>query len=537
MPALYTYSLIAVLAVSLLLFSTAALQARASERLPTFGLTLYCASIAVWSGSLFLTTLPGYAGLAERLAASGAFVVASFMHVAYDYSKQSKYGLVWLGYSAATLITVVGLVNTGLLYSPGSYLAGPLFWPSMALATCASALPVWRLAQAYQRADVLGRRQLVLLGVSGIVGFSGALWNAVALTRDDASPIPMLMVLASLLILAGLLRQSQRAAGRRLLERSLIFAALTALLSTAFLVAVLTWLRREAAPLLEHGLGLLFVLFMAALAFEPLRQRVQQALAGRLLTAHASSAELASELARQEERAAQAQRLAELGQFTSAVAHEVRNPLGVISAHARLLEEDAANVEACEAIREQVQRASHFVDDLLRYGRPRPLELEMLDISAILALARSTAVSARRESDESALQVQWQMPNRSLIVEADSAQLLQVFVVLFSNSLEAMQSSPKKRCRVTAEKRGDRALICIEDSGAGLPEEIAERVFEPFVTGRKREGAGGGTGLGLAIGRAIVQRHQGEIVAGASDLGGAQFSIDLPTVQRILDKD
>lgn len=533
MPTLYTYSLIAVLAVALLLFSTAALQSRTGDgRVPTVGLTLYCASVAFWSGTLFLNALPGYIGIAERLAQSGAFVVASFVHVAYDYSKQPHYRLVWLGYAAAVVITAVGIVDTGLLYSPGSYRAGPLFWPSMALAICASALPVWRLVQAFLRADAVRRRQLAILGVSGVTGFSGAWWNAVSLTHGDASPFPMVMVLASLFLLAGLLRQSQRAAGRRLLERSLLFAALTALLSTAFLVIVLTWLREEAAPLLEHGLGLLFVLFMASLAFEPLRQRVQQLLARRLLSSHASSAELAVELGRQEERAAQAQRLAELGQFTSAVAHEVRNPLGVIAAHARLLEDDAQNAEACVAIREQVQRASRFVDDLLRYGRPRPLDLEMLDVCTTLALARSMTVSALGDS---ASDVVWEMPDQGLLLEADSAQLLQAFVVLFSNAVEAMQASDVKRCRITATKRDGRIVIDVEDSGPGLPAAIAARAFDPFVTGRKREGAGGGTGLGLAIARSIVERHQGEVTAGASELGGAVFTVSVPAVQRILE--
>src|SRR5262249_23714277 len=100
----------------------------------------------------------------------------------------------------------------------------------------------------------------------------------------------------------------------------------------------------------------------------------------------------------------------------------------------------------------------------------------------------------------------------------------------------AGQEAPRPpRVRVTCRTEGDLLRVSVEDSGPGIPPHIAPRLFEPFVTGRKREGARSGTGLGLAIARGIVNRHGGAISAGVSaTLGGASFQVELPRYQPVL---
>ncbi|MFP2934304.1 sensor histidine kinase, partial [Pyxidicoccus sp. 3LG] len=244
----------------------------------------------------------------------------------------------------------------------------------------------------------------------------------------------------------------------------------------------------------------------------------------------ASGSELAAALAAQEARADQAARLAELGQFTSAVAHEVRNPLGVLAAHLKLLERRGGDPESVAAMREQIERASHFVDELLRYGRPRPLELRRVDVPTLLALACSTA---RQGLGALTPEVAFDPPgSETLEVEADQSQLSQVFVILLENALLALREVPAPRLQVRCERRGTHLLVRVEDSGAGIPPELLPRLFQPFVTGRKREGPRPGTGLGLAIARGIIERHGGNIRAGRSEaLGGACFELELPLTQ------
>ena len=78
-------------------------------------------------------------------------------------------------------------------------------------------------------------------------------------------------------------------------------------------------------------------------------------------------------------------------------------------------------------------------------------------------------------------------------------------------------------------------VVRVEDNGPGVPAEIEGMLFQPFVTGRGRDGPRPGTGLGLAIARGIVERHGGAIRAGTSaELGGARFEVVLPKVQRLL---
>lgn len=534
MTPLYAYSLLPILSVSLLLCFSLLIYAGRSM----LGLMLYCGTVAVWTGALLLCVFPATAELGERLAPVGAFIVASFAHAAYDLTRQRHYLAVWLAYAVAAAITTVGFFVPGLLYSPVTFRAGPAFWPAMGLALVAGSLPLAQLWRAHRRAGAVERRELVILAVSGIIGTLGAWANAVLLTHGWAVPYPMLMVLASVLLVTGLVERLERASGRRLLERSVLYAALAALLSAGFLFGVMTVMSQSVEPLLrQYRLGALFLLFMAALAVEPLRQQAQRLLGKKLLGGHARSEDLAHELVQQEARADQSARLAELGSFVSAVAHEVRNPLGVIAAHVKLLERGGADAEACDAIRAELRRASTFIEDLMRYGRPRPLELRMIDLAATLRLSQSTALSGAGVDTDA---IAWRGIDaiEQTLIEADQAQIMQVFVVIFDNAILALQNAERKVCQVNLEKRADGVVVAVEDSGPGLPSEIRDRVFLPFVTGRKREGAPGvtrgGTGLGLAIAKSIVERHQGQITFQPASLGGAACSVWLPRVQAIV---
>lgn len=527
MTLLYAYSLIPVLSVSLLLFLSLLLYGRWMR-----GLMFYCAAIAVWSAVLLSLALPGAPAFTRQLAQVGAFVSASFVHAAFDFTRQRNYALVWLVYAVALAITLVGAAWPGLLYSPVTFEPGPAFWPAHILGLGAVLLPVWHIVRAYPSADAAARRQLRTLGVSGTIGFLGAWINSIALAHGVVVPYPMLMVLGSLFLLTGLLRQIQQAAGKRLLERSLVYAAMTAFLWAGFLFGVMTLMQQPESQLQQYRIGAFFLLCMAALAFEPVRLHVQGLLSRLLLSEHVASHDLAEQLAQQEQRADQAERLAELGTFVSAVAHEIRNPLGVIAANVRLLETGVPAADVAQAIRSQVERASTFVDDLLRYGRPRPLELRLIDLPNTIRLAHSAALQVGPSSGT----IDWHgldtLP--ALVIEADQGQVTQVFTILFSNALHALDGRERSACSVAVGKQHGAVWITVDDNGPGIPDALLGRLFQPFVTGRKREGTRSGTGLGLAIAKGIVERHHGTLVAGRSPMGGAQFRIELPTAQRLI---
>lgn len=153
-----------------------------------------------------------------------------------------------------------------------------------------------------------------------------------------------------------------------------------------------------------------------------------------------------------------------------------------------------------------------------------------MDVPTLLALACSTA---RQGLGALTPEVAFDPPgSETLEVEADQSQLSQVFVILLENALLALREVPAPRLQVRCERRGTHLLVRVEDSGAGIPPELLPRLFQPFVTGRKREGPRPGTGLGLAIARGIIERHGGNIRAGRSEaLGGACFELELPLTQ------
>ncbi len=526
MSGLFAYSLVPVLAVSLLLFFTAALRGRNA-----LGLTLYCLSVAIWSGTLLLASLPATAAFGTRLLAVGAFVAAGFIHTAYDLTKQRSYALVVLAYSVAAIITFTGAIRPGVLYTTTSLAPGPLFWPAMVLAVGAATIPVAQLFLAYRTAPIDRRGLLRRLLVAGLLADVGGMSNALLLSHGIAVPFPMLLVLGSLLVLADVVRAHEAADEARVLERSLLYAALAAFLSAGFMFGVLSFVPEPLAG--SYKLGAFFLLSMAALAFEPLRQHLGELIGGKL-TRRPHSAALAKALTVQEEKAERAERLAEIGTLVSAVAHEVRNPLGVLQAQLALLEKTGADKEAIDGMRAQIDRASRFVDDLLRFGRPRPLELRKVDLRATVELGFSTAKQGLGDAAPPSLELEHRKldpgeAEAEIEVEADQAQLLQLLVIIFENALLAGGA----RIAATTTGGGGSATVVIEDAGPGISPEIAPRLFQPFVTGRKREGPRPGTGLGLATARRIVERHGGTIRAGKSEtLGGARFEIVLPSIAR-----
>ncbi|XXF80359.1 HAMP domain-containing sensor histidine kinase [Myxococcaceae bacterium GXIMD 01537] len=521
MGPLFAYSLVPVLCVALLLFFTAVLRARGA-----WGLALYCLSLAVWSGALLLLCSPSAAWLGERLVAAGAFTAAGFLHAAYDVTRQRSYRLVVLAYVVALGMTMVGMVSPGVLHGPLAMSRGALFWPSMVLAVVAMTVPLVHLAREYRAAPSERRPLLRGLGLAGVLAYTGGILNALLLSGGRALPFGMYLALAALWMLARLIAAHQPERDRRLMDRSLLYSALAAVLSAGFLFGVLTLMAGSGQPFLtEYRLGALFLLVLAALAFEPVRQQAQEWLGRRLLKDRAAASELADALLVQEARADQAARLAELGQFTSAVAHEVRNPLGVLGAHLKLLERRGVDAETLGAMREQIDRASHFVDELLRYGRPRPLEPRRVDLHATVALAYSTA---RQGLGALAPDVAFESEgSEDLQVEADQAQLSQVLVILLENALLALRGVSAPRLRVSWAREEGRVRVAVEDSGPGISPELLPRLFEPFVTGRGRDDARPGTGLGLAIARGIAERHGGQLGAGRSSLGGARFELTL----------
>ena len=212
------------------------------------------------------------------------------------------------------------------------------------------------------------------------------------------------------------------------------------------------------------------------------------------------------------------ERLAAIGEIAAEVAHELRNALQVITASAYLARlEPAASLPHIEKIERNARLAHSIVDDLMSLARGEPANAEPVFLAEILVAAR-----ADMEPDAAA----WgdELSPSDLRVRAHAGLAARLLHVLYENAVHACAPrSPTVTTRAWQET--GRVILEVSDDGPGVPRDIAERIFEPMVTGRT-----GGTGLGLALARRITAAHGGSITLVAGPAAGATFRVELPTL-------
>lgn len=211
--------------------------------------------------------------------------------------------------------------------------------------------------------------------------------------------------------------------------------------------------------------------------------------------------------------------LAGVGELAAGVAHEFKNSLATIDGYARLLAQDAPQSPAAAALRGEVRRLTQVVTDFLTFARPMRVAFASVNLSDIAAEV-VTALCETAERRGVTLEVAPDLP----MVAGDAGLLRQALENLLRNAIEAIpDDAPTKRVTLRAETDPTKTTLIVEDSGGGLPPEVAANLFVPFFTTKKH-----GHGLGLAIVRKIVLGHNGRIEASNLPQGGAQFRISLP---------
>jgi len=234
------------------------------------------------------------------------------------------------------------------------------------------------------------------------------------------------------------------------------------------------------------------------------------------------------ELKRSQEETLHAAKFAFAGELAALVAHEVRTPLSVMRSSAQMLAEPAErrageNAELVATIVSEVDRIDRVVTALLELARPlekrvAPVRLgELLERAADFVAPRADKLGLRIERATGGVET------RAL---CDSEQIYQVVLNLLVNSLQALGAGGKIWLRTLAP---DDAMVGFEigDDGPGIPEDLRERLFLPFVTGREE-----GTGLGLAFVDRVVKAHGGRVVLRSAPGQGTVFEIWLPAAGR-----
>ncbi len=218
-------------------------------------------------------------------------------------------------------------------------------------------------------------------------------------------------------------------------------------------------------------------------------------------------------------------KMASLGVMAGGIAHELRNPLAIISASVQLLLESPDSPEfrnACgQRIHAATQRASLIIENLLKFARPRREHLSLVDLHAVLE-ETFNLLSHQLSLHKVILQKEFQADLPA--VHANPALLEQVFTNLTLNACNAMLNGGTLTVK-TYLSDPDEVAIRFSDTGRGIPAEHLSKIFDPFFTTMP---VGKGVGLGLSISYSIIQQHHGTIEAANLEGQGAAFTIRLP---------
>ena len=234
------------------------------------------------------------------------------------------------------------------------------------------------------------------------------------------------------------------------------------------------------------------------------------------------------------ERMKERDRLAALGQMAAGLAHEIRNPLGSIKGAAQYLQpgQSAATTregtrEFLDIIIEEVNRLNKIVSQFLDYARPYRGEQRQLDVADVLK--KTLALFAKEAEGHGKVEIITDFAAGMPPVRADAEQLLQVFLNLSLNALQAMPGGGKLWISTAlrrSTRRGATAAfleVRFRDAGVGIPAGDLKNLFIPFFTTKEK-----GTGLGLPISQRIIENHGGTIEVRSQPGEGATFTVLLP---------
>lgn len=240
---------------------------------------------------------------------------------------------------------------------------------------------------------------------------------------------------------------------------------------------------------------------------------------------------LEAKLEEERVRAIQASKLATMGEMAASFAHEINNPLSIISAFSHVLDDAVTKgrtqeaKEAIEAIHSATDRAAKIVRGLRRFARESVREPKARVGVASLIEDAMVLCRARIDTHGVSLSVD---KNSTAQVEGHAIELSQVLVNLLNNAFDATRGSRAGWIRVSVKDEPDGYVaLAVEDSGPGVPEQARDAVFRSFFTTKK---SGEGTGLGLSISRSIVERHGGTLTLDAT-APNTRFVVRLPRVQ------
>jgi signal transduction histidine kinase len=230
---------------------------------------------------------------------------------------------------------------------------------------------------------------------------------------------------------------------------------------------------------------------------------------------------------RLQDRARQAERLAELGTLTGGLAHEIKNPLSTVQLNLQLLSEDlheehpgASRLHSrLNTVQKETLRLREILDDFMRYAGKIEIDPKTVDVNEML---EDLVDFFTPQAQSQKVQLRLRKTEGPLIVRLDARLIKQAILNLMINAMQAMPPEGGEII-LSARREENRAILEVMDTGRGIAPEAVEKIFDAYYSTKS-----GGTGLGLAITRRVVQEHHGTISLRSEVGKGTVFTIALP---------
>ncbi|MDX9925287.1 MAG: ATP-binding protein [Ignavibacteriaceae bacterium] len=230
-----------------------------------------------------------------------------------------------------------------------------------------------------------------------------------------------------------------------------------------------------------------------------------------------------TEVKRLQAQVDQSEKLAVIGQLAAGVAHEIGNPLTSISALVQIMQrrsKDEFISEQLSIVKENIDRISRIVRELVDFSRPPSYEVQLHDITDVIRTAVGIVKYDKRVKK---VKFETDLKSGLPVVEIAPDQILQVFVNILINALDAMEGNGI--LKVKSSYDDDFVYVDIVDNGCGMDAKVVDQIFDPFFTTKE---VGKGTGLGLSVSYGIIHKFNGKIKVSSVPNIGSIFTIILP---------
>lgn len=227
-------------------------------------------------------------------------------------------------------------------------------------------------------------------------------------------------------------------------------------------------------------------------------------------------------------------KLASLGEMAAGIAHEINNPLQSILLNIEILEADADKKSGrrLERVKNSILRLKNIVRDLLIFAREQTTDTEQVDVNILI---EKSVDIMRHQLKMANIALELDLASRPLIAECNKNLFQQVIINLLQNSRDAIEGASvgSKVCIKSMLLPERKVLVEVSDDGPGIPDEVSESIFDPFLTTKE---VGKGTGLGLSVSRKIIESMGGKIKLASHSIGNTAFNIHIPHHGKLMEE-